>query len=272
MEGKRGSECLLKSVSNIDFNPMLGTMEGVRSSGFYDNSDKIIRMLLAIITATGTVLLPHVAHSFARGNNNAVTHSLEVSMHVILLLAFPMTFGVAALSYPFTIIFFGSQFSAVANIMAVEAIVIIFIGISNAIGTQYLLPTNQLAPYTMSVMLGSLVNIVLNIPLILADGTMGAMIATVLSEFIVSLYQLIKIRHQINIHCLFKETWKYWLSGIIMFLVIKILQPYFRLGILELVLEVGLGVLVYSGVLISLRPRFVLNIFLGLLGNGTSNI
>ncbi|WCZ14857.1 hypothetical protein [Lacticaseibacillus paracasei] len=27
MEGKRGSECLLKSVSNIDFNPLLKAMD-----------------------------------------------------------------------------------------------------------------------------------------------------------------------------------------------------------------------------------------------------
>ena len=75
---------------------MLGAFIGVEASGFYDNSDKIIKILLAIVTATGTVLLPHMAHSFARGDRKAVFTSLSKSMHFILLLAFPMASGLAA--------------------------------------------------------------------------------------------------------------------------------------------------------------------------------
>ena len=35
---------------------MLGILQGVTASGFYESSDKIIKMLLALVTATGTVL------------------------------------------------------------------------------------------------------------------------------------------------------------------------------------------------------------------------
>lgn len=84
---------------------MLGILQGVTASGFYESSDKIIKMLLALVTATGTVLLPHVAHYFAQGDHDAVKRSLETSMHVILVIAFPLAFGIAAVSTTFTYYF-----------------------------------------------------------------------------------------------------------------------------------------------------------------------
>ena len=138
-------------------------------------------MLLALVTATGTVLLPHVAHYFAQGDHDAVKRSLETSMHVILVIAFPLAFGIAAVSTTFTYYFLAQSLCPWHPLMAAEAIVVIPISIASAIGVQYLLPTNQVKSYTVSVILGSIVNIVVNVPLILWLGTMGAVIGTILS-------------------------------------------------------------------------------------------
>ncbi|QSW68494.1 flippase (plasmid) [Lactiplantibacillus plantarum] len=234
---------------------MLGVFQGVEASGFYDNSDKIIKILLAIITATGTVLLPHVAHSFAKGDHQAVKRSLQVSMHVILVLAVPMAAGLAALSEPFTVLFFSERFMSVAALMAVESLVIILIGISNAVGVQYLLPTNQLGAYTTSVVLGSVVNIVLNVPLILIWGTMGAIVATVLSEATVSIYQLLRVRKQLKVERLFTESWKYVLSAIIMYICLKALCYNLPITVWAIGVEVVVGFFIYASVLFILVPR-----------------
>lgn len=77
--------------------------------------------------------------------------SLVSSMHVILVIAFPLAFGIAAVSTPFTYYFFSIKFMPVAPLMAVEAIVVIPISIASAIGVQYLIPTDQVKPYTVSV-------------------------------------------------------------------------------------------------------------------------
>jgi O-antigen/teichoic acid export membrane protein len=41
---------------------MLGVMVDQKASGFYQYSDSIIKLVLAFVTATGTVMLPHVAN------------------------------------------------------------------------------------------------------------------------------------------------------------------------------------------------------------------
>lgn len=182
---------------------MFGAFTGVQASGFYDNSDKIVKILLAVVTATGTVLLPHSAHSFASGRHDQVEKSLTRSMHFILVLACPMAAGLAGVAPVFTKVFFGADFWPVSSLLMIESVIIILVGISNATGVQYLLPTNQLVPFTTSVILGAIGNIILNIPLILLYGGNGAMVATVLSEFLVTGYQVYKIKGQLSLNGLF---------------------------------------------------------------------
>ena len=80
----------------------------------------------------------------------------------------------------------------------IESVVIIIIGWSNVIGTQYLLPVNRVKEFTNSVLLGAIVNIILNIPFIYLWGLKGAMMATVISEFAVTFYQLYKVEKMWN--------------------------------------------------------------------------
>lgn len=244
---------------------MLGAFIGVEASGFYDNSDKIIKILLAIVTATGTVLLPHMAHSFARGDRKAVFTSLSKSMHFILLLAFPMASGLAAVSPVFTRVFFGRKFEAVSVLLAIDSLVIILVGISNAIGIQYLLPTNQVRPFTVSVGVGAAVNIVLNVPLILIWGTVGAMIATVVSELSVSLFQLSFVRKQMQVGSLFTESWKYLIAAILMGIYIRFYLTIIPFGdLLKLISSILLGLVIYSLILILLRPRLLIDMVLSM--------
>ena len=46
---------------------ILGLLDSSKAVGYFDQADKIDTMLLAIMMATGTVMLPHVANAFARG-------------------------------------------------------------------------------------------------------------------------------------------------------------------------------------------------------------
>uniref|UniRef100_UPI002610859B polysaccharide biosynthesis C-terminal domain-containing protein n=1 Tax=uncultured Brachyspira sp. TaxID=221953 RepID=UPI002610859B len=63
--------------------------------------------------------------------------------------------------------------------------------------------------YTVSVIIGAIVNLMLNIPLIIYLGTVGASIATVISEMSVTVYQLFIIHKQLNLHTLFSDLSKY---------------------------------------------------------------
>lgn len=242
---------------------MLGALVGVQASGFYDNSDKIVKILLAVVTATGTVLLPHTAHSFAQGKHEEVEESLNKSMHFILVIAFPMTAGLAGIAPIFTQIFFGKGFEPVSSLLIIESIVIVLIGISNATGVQYLLPTNQLTPFTTSVVLGAVSNMVLNVPFIILWKSNGAMIATVLSEVLVTAYQLFKVKNQIHLKLIFQEVWKYFLAALIMGIGVHIFISVLSFSSIVALLGATMyGVLIYVIALLMLRPRVLGKMFL----------
>ncbi|MCH5462501.1 flippase [Lactobacillus sp. LC28-10] len=236
---------------------MLGSMISVRAAGYFDQSDKMIKMVLAVVTATGTVMLPHVANAFAHGQHEKTKQLLYKSFSFVTALSVPMTFGLMAVAPTFVPLFFTAKFNSVVPVMIVEAVVILLIAWSNAIGTQYLLPTNQTKKYTTSVVIGAVVNLIVNIPLILLWGAVGASIATVISEATVTIYQLIVVRKQVNYHNLFLDTGKYLLAGLIMFVIVFMLNNRLPMTWLMLIVEVIIGILAYVILLLLLRVHLI---------------
>lgn len=120
---------------------------------------------------------------------------------------------------------------------------------------QYLMPTNQVSAYSVSVVIGSVINALLNVPLILTLGTIGAIIATVLSELSVSCYQLFAIRTQLRLSRLFSESWKYLVAGLLMYLVAKAITLGLPDRVWAIGVEVLVGTVVYLLVLLLFQPK-----------------
>ncbi|QIO84969.1 oligosaccharide flippase family protein [Pediococcus acidilactici] len=236
---------------------MLGSMTSVQSAGYFDQSDKMIKMVLAVVTATGTVMLPHVANAFMKGEVEKTKEFLYNSFSFVTAMSVPMMFGVAAVAPKFVPLFFTDKFLAVVPLMMLESVVILLIAWSNALGTQYLLPTNQNGAYTKSVIIGAIVNIVINIPFILVWGALGATLSTVLSELAVTAYQLFVVREQIKYHSLFADTCKYLFAGLIMFIIVFLLDRKLSNSWTMLVVEVLVGIVIYVVLLIILKVKVI---------------
>ncbi|WP_024862504.1 polysaccharide biosynthesis C-terminal domain-containing protein [Pediococcus acidilactici] len=232
---------------------MLGSLDSVVAAGYFDQSDKVVKLVLAIVTATGTVMLPHVANAYMRGDIAKTKQSLYNSFSFVTALSVPMMFGLMAVAKKFVPLFFSNKFRAIIPLMQMESIVILIIAWGSALGVQYLLPTNQNKSYTLSVVLGAIVNIVINVPLILFLGAFGSTIATVCSEMAVSGYQLFAIRQQISYKKLFHDFGKYMLAGFLMFVCVVFLDNKLSCSWISLGLEVVMGALIYLGMLLILK-------------------
>ena len=129
--------------------------------------------------------------------------------------------------------------------MFLESPIIVLIAWSNVTGTQYLMPVNRVKEYTTSVTVGAVSNIVFNLFLIEGWGANGAAVATVLSEFLVSATQIAMIRGTIKRRQLFREQWKYFLCGFLMYIVVNRICLVINMTVANLCLEVLVGMLVY---------------------------
>ena len=141
--------------------------------------------------------------------------------------------------------------------MLIESVVIIIIGWSNVIGTQYLLPVNRVKEFTNSVLLGAIVNIILNIPFIYLWGLKGAMMATVISEFAVTFYQLYRVRKDVEFKNMFGNVPKYIISGIIMFIPVFYLDNTLNTNVITLAIEILLGIVLYVVMIFILKPTIL---------------
>lgn len=247
---------------------MLGSMTSVQAAGYFDQSDKIIKIILAVVTATGTVMLPHVSNAFAKGEYRKTKEYLYSSFNFVSVISVPMFFGLIAIASKFVPLFFTQRFIKVVPIISLEAVIILLIAWSNAIGTQYLLPTKRTKVYTTSVVLGAIVNILANIPLIMIFGAKGAAMATVISEFTVTSFQIFSIRNEIEYKSLFSETWKYLLSGVVMYVVVRFMDVFLNFSWTMIILEIFSGVCIYIVMLILFRVKILNQLKKIVTGNG----
>ena len=224
---------------------MLGRMSTQADLGNFGQADKIVKFVLAVVTATGTVMLPHVANKFAKGDIKGVRNSLYSSFNFVSAIAVPMMFGLMAIAKKFGPWFLGREFVLAGSVIFLEAPIILLIAWSNVTGTQYLMPVNRVKEYTTSVTIGALSNVVFNFVLIGKYGANGAAIATVGSEFLVTASQLWMIRNTISRRKMFRETWKYLFCGMIMFIVVNRICSVINMTVANLILEVVVGAIIY---------------------------
>lgn len=236
---------------------MLGIMVSVEATGYFDQSDKMVKMALAIVTATGTVMLPHVASAFSKGQVEKTKYYLYQSFQFVTAIAIPIIMGLMAVTAKFVTLFFTKSFLPVIPIMLIESVVIMLIAWSNVLGIQYLIPTKQMKTYTISIVIGAVVNILFNIPLILKWGAVGATTSTVLAELAITCYQLFSVRKQIQYKKLFWDLPKYLIAGGLMFETIFELDRVLPGTWKMLIVEIALGMILYVVLLIIFKVKII---------------
>ena len=235
---------------------MIDLFKGAVEAGYYDQSQKVVRILLSVVTSLGIVMLPRIANLFSKDDLNEVKKSLRKAFVVISFLSIPITFGLIGISDKFVPILFGNEFLSVIPLTKISPVLVIIIGLGNVFGTQYLLAIGKNKEYTASVCIGALVNFCFNLLLIPRFAAMGAVIATVSAELSIALIQFWFARVVFDFTWI-KETYKYWVSGILMLAIVRLIGNVTPISILFLVLQIAIGSLVYFISLIILRDKFL---------------
>lgn len=228
-------------------------------AGVYDNAEKIVKIALTVVTSIGFVMLSRVASTYMKNDEKKTRKYIRSSFKLYLCLATPIMFGIASISDIFVARFFtdvqGAEY--IAPVMIMLCPIIMFIGGSNVFGVQYLLPTNRMREYTLSVFTGMVLNVTLNFILIPKLGAIGAAMATVIAEFGVLLVQIIAVRREFN-PVMFLFGWRYYIAGIMMFVCVYSLGRFMPHTFISLIVQIIIGIAVYFAIVIALRDRFVI--------------
>ena len=156
--------------------------------------------------------------------------------------------------------FFGYEYLSVIPLLKISAVLIIVIGLGNVFGTQYMIAVGKNKEYTISVCAGAVVNFVLNLILIPKYSALGAVIATVSAESTIALIQLWYSREIVDVSWI-KETYKYWVAGILMLVLVSLMGEGTQRNFIILAKQIVTGIVVYFGSLIILRDKMLKNSF-----------
>ncbi|WP_172135678.1 flippase [Adlercreutzia sp. ZJ473] len=229
---------------------LLGAIAGAEQTGYFEYSEKLSKIPMALITAITTVMLPRMSSSVAAGNKQEALSQLENSLWAMLVLAFAFCFGIIAVAPEFAPVFLGDDFAACDDMMAFLAVIIPFVSVSNVLGKQYLLPTLRDTKYTVSLCIGAAVNVAVNLSLIPSLGAMGAVIATVAAELSVMTIQMFIVRNELPLMRYVFNSLPFLVMGMIMAVAVRFSAELFNSiwghSVQGLVLEVLVGVVVYA--------------------------
>ena len=234
------------SVYNYMDKIMVGDISGKIQLGYYENAEKIVFIASSVIGSVGTVMLPRMSNITAKGDVATRNRYLYDSMKIVSCISFALAFGIASVSKTFSIVFWGKEFSACAPLLILLAIMLPVKGFANVLRTQYLIPSKLDRAYTISVCVGAVVNLICNLVFISYFRAAGAAIGTIFAELSVCVVQSFYCTKELDVIKYLKASFVYALPGAIMFAVVYLLGKIMRTAFLTLIIQVFVGIAVYS--------------------------
>lgn len=173
---------------------MLGFLRTDADVGYYNAAVKIKTILVSIVTSLGVVLLPRASYY--------VEHNMMVEFRRITKRAINFVFLIATSMMVYFILFAkegvfflsGDAYAGAIIPMQVIMPTLLFIGLTNIMGIQMLVPLGGEKVVLYSEIAGMIVDVILNAILIPKMASTGAAIGTLTAEITVFIVQYIALR------------------------------------------------------------------------------
>ena len=234
---------------------LLGLLGSYSDVGIYEQGQKLISILLKVVSSLGVVMLPRVANLLSERKDREAQNMVKFSFILYNLIIFPMIFGLIAVNEVFVKLFLGQNFQDVKYVLYVTVFNIMFVGWSNILGYQVLVVRNKNKEFMLSTTIPAFVSVAVNIAVIPFFGYIGASITSVVVEILVFAIQWYYSRNIINKKLLFnKDLVKIILSSLVMFGAVMLCKMTLGFdGIVGLVIYLVVGGISYLGMLFLLK-------------------
>ena len=233
---------------------MLGALSSTKDVGIYDQALKLLNILLTLVTSLGSVMLPRVSNLLSSGNQKAVNKLHEMSFLVYNLVIFPMIAGILIVNKDFVNFFLGQDFQDARYAIAIMVFRMFFIGWTNIMGIQILIPHNKNREFMLSTTIPAIFSVGLNILLIPPLGYIGASIVSVATEGLVWVIQLYFTRSYLKEVKILPSMLKILAASLIMYGILYIIQPLLHFpSVVNVLISAMLGLFIYAGLVLTLR-------------------
>lgn len=236
---------LAMSIYHVMDKTMLGAMSNFTQSGYYYNADKVVNVTVGVISGISTVMLPRMTALISSRKKKESDDLFRLSLEGTAIVGIAMAFGIAAIANEFEPIFFGPGYEECILLTIVLAPVLIIKSFSFTARYQYLIPHHKENSYTISVLVGAVVNLAANTLLIPSYGAMGAVWGTLCAELSACLWQYLSVRKAIALRKTMINCIAYFIFGLLMLGSVRLVSLLKLNLYLKVVIEVLTGAIVY---------------------------
>ena len=229
-------------------------------NGYYEQAYKLIMIINTFIQSLENVSAPRMSNLFANGVGEEFNERLNKTLKIMLMMAMPCAFGIAAVAPTLVPVFFGLGYEKVILILYIFMPLTVVLGFSVYVDGLYLVPSGQRGRSAVAVCIGAGLNLLLNIVLVIKWKSIGAAIATLVTEMVVTGIMLYLSRRVLKWRDILISVVKYGLAGWVMFMLVRGISIISLPMFYSLVLQIVSGVCFYIVFLIIEQDEFVKNI------------
>ena len=221
--------------TNLD-TAMIGFIKTTTDVGYYNTAVKVKNILCSLVTSLGAVLLPRMSCLAEQEHWEEFNALVKKALNFVMLIALPLMVYFMLFAKESVLLLSGKEFIPSILPMQVITPTILFIGITNVLGIQVLVPLGKENIVLRSEVAGAIVNVILNAVLIPAYAATGAAIGTVAAEITVLIVQYSALRKDVRSAFLSLEYWKILLSLVSASAAALFIKLYVPLGTFNLLL------------------------------------
>ena len=233
-------------------------------NGFYHYAMQIVNMMKALtFSSLNMVLGSRLSFLFAEKKYDEIKEKIADSTNYILFMGYGICFGVIGVAKRFVPVFLGPGYDRVATMLILMSPIVIIIGISNCLGSQYYTPAGYRKLSAKYIIIGAVVNLLLNLLLIPKYWGYGAITASLIAESVITILYMKNCNGYLRVETIIKDSWKKIIAGLVMLIVIRALDGIISSDILALLVEIAVGFTVYCAVIVLLRDSFMTDLLMG---------
>jgi len=240
---------------------MLGFMCNDWQVGIYTTATKINSLITSLVVSGGIVVLPRLSYYVKNQAEDKFQELAYKNYDILFLFAIPSTIGLCLVGKAAVLAFSGENFIASIPIMRMMNLMIIIVGISCVTGTQTLIPLGKEILVFYAMLTGALTDIILNFALIPHFQAYGAAVATVISESILSIFELACIRKKLSLKKIGRFFTSYLFNSAVMALFVILCLLLIPGLWLSSIIAICVGIVVYGALLVLEKNHFVMDMF-----------
>lgn len=192
-----GMSCATTVYTNLDA-LMLGFMTSDVDVGYYNAAVRVKHVLLGVVTALGAVLMPRFSYYIEHGRMDEFRRMAQKALRFVLVFASALSLYFLLYAPECILLLSGDAFLGSIPPMRFIMPTVLFIGLSNVLGMQILVPLGQEKLVLRSEICGVIVDLVLNALLIPRFRAAGAAIGTLTAEAAVLAVQYHALRGEVG--------------------------------------------------------------------------